>query len=73
MYSIIGKRNINLKERRLKKKKIYDVPRFNNIKEIIANTIKLYPNNNAFILKTKNEDQIIYNNISFTMFRRRHK
>ena len=46
-------------------KKNYDVPKFNNIREILENSVKLYPNRNAFILKNKNEKDVSYTNITF--------
>lgn len=41
------------------KNKFRDIPRFNNIKEIIYNSVKLYKNNVAFVTKIKNEDKSI--------------
>lgn len=41
------------------KNKFRDVTRFNNIKEIIYNSVKLYKNNIAFVTKVKNEDKSI--------------
>ena len=33
--------------------KIFDAKAFNNIREIIDNTVELYPENKAFIIKEK--------------------
>lgn len=41
------------------KNKFRDVPRFNNIKELIYNSVKLYKDNIAFVTKIKNEDKSI--------------
>ncbi len=41
------------------KNKFRDIPRFNSIKEIIYNSVKLYKNNVAFVTKIKNEDKSI--------------
>ena len=41
------------------KNKFRDVPRFNNIKEIIYNSVKLYKDNIAFVTKVKNADKSI--------------
>ena len=37
----------------MEKNKLREVPKFKNIKEIIYNSVKLYPNNIAFKIKTK--------------------
>lgn len=55
------------------KKKIYDVPRFGNIREVIDNSVKLYPDNNAFILKDKkaqSKEEVTYTNITYTQFQK---
>jgi len=54
----------------VKNEKIYDAPRFNNVREIFENTVKLFPNNNAFILKEKQEKKIEYKNITYTEFKK---
>ena len=41
------------------KNKFRDVPKFNNIKEIIYNSAKLYKENLAFVTKIKNEDKSV--------------
>ena len=46
----------------------YDYPDFNNVKEIIYDVVKKYPQNRAFIIKEKNDKEIKYKNISFTQF-----
>ena len=46
----------------------YDYPDFNNVKEIIYDVVKKYPQNRAFIIKEKIDKEIKYKNISFTQF-----
>ena len=41
------------------KNKFRDVPVFNNIKEVIQNSVKLYKNNVAFVTKIKKEDKSV--------------
>ena len=48
--------------------KIYDAKKFNNIKEIIDNSVSLYPNNNAFIIKEKQGKDVKYKNITYKEF-----
>lgn len=49
--------------------KIYEAERFENIRDIIDNSVKLYPNNNAFIIKEKNGKDISYRNITYKEFK----
>ena len=49
--------------------KIYESKDFKNIKEIIDNSAKLYANNNAFIIKEKEEKDIKYKNITYKEFK----
>lgn len=44
----------------------FDYPDFNNIKEIIYDVVKKYPDNKAFIIKEKKEKEVTYKNITFT-------
>ena len=48
------------------KNQLREVPKFENIKEIIYNSVKLYPENIAFTIKEKKEDKIEYKNITYT-------
>ena len=41
------------------KNKFRNVPVFNNIKEVIENSVKLYKNNVAFVTKIKKEDKSV--------------
>lgn len=50
------------------KNHLYDAKEFNNIKEIILDAVKKYPNNNAFIIKNKQAKQVTYTNITYTKF-----
>ena len=49
-------------------RKLYDAEKFDTIREYINSAIKKYPNNKAFILKNKNNDEVTYTNITYTMF-----
>ena len=49
------------------KNQLREVPKFENIKEIIYNSVKLYPNNIAYTIKEKKEEnKIEYKNITYT-------
>ena len=52
----------------MKKVKYNKATEFSNIKEIINESIKKYKNNNAFIVKHKQEKDIIYENITYERF-----
>ena len=53
----------------MEKNKLREVPRFENIKEIIYNSVKLYPNNIAFTIKTKKEEkEVEYKEIKYKEF-----
>ena len=49
------------------KNQLREVPKFENIKEIIYNSVKLYPENIAYTIKEKTEgDKIEYKNVTYT-------
>ena len=49
------------------KNQLREVPKFENIKEIIYNSVKLYPENIAYTIKEKKEgDKIEYKNVTYT-------
>ena len=50
------------------KNMLYKATEFKNIREIIQNTIKNYPNNNAFIIKNKPGTNEKYTNITYKEF-----
>ena len=50
------------------KSKSEEVPMFNNIKEVLYNSVKLYGNNIAFTIKNKVNDQIEYVNKTYADF-----
>ena len=50
------------------KNKIYDVKEFKNIREIINNSIKKYPENKAFIIKNKDNNKEKYKNVTYKEF-----
>ena len=49
------------------KSDLYDAEEFENIREVIKHAVNKYPENNAFIIKEKNGDEINYKNITFKM------
>lgn len=49
----------------MENKKIFDVKEFNNIKEIIYNSAKVYSENIAFVIKHKEKKQVEYENITY--------
>lgn len=53
----------------MEKNKLREMPRFDDIKEIIYNSVKLYPDNIAFTTKlTKKDKQIEYKNTTYKEF-----
>ena len=54
----------------MKNKILYKAERFNNIRDIISNSVKLYPNNVAFKIKHKNGKEISYTDITYTQFQK---
>lgn len=52
----------------LKREKYFEATEFDNIKRIIYNSAKVYGDNTAFILKHKNQKDIVYENISYKRF-----
>lgn len=49
--------------------KIYDSREYKNIRDIIDNSAKLYPNKNAFIIKEKDGKNVTYKNITYKEFK----
>ena len=47
------------------KNQLREVPKFENVKEIIYNSVKLYPENIAFTIKEKKEGKVEYKNITY--------
>ena len=43
----------------------YDYPDFKNVKEIVYDVVKKYPENRAFIVKEKKDKEVNYRNITF--------
>ena len=71
----MNEKNNVMKNRITKSKKskiLYNSTRFENIRDIISNSVKLYPNNVAFIIKHKSEEkkskEVTYQNITYTDF-----
>ncbi|MBR2588514.1 MAG: AMP-binding protein [Bacilli bacterium] len=50
----------------MKLKKLYDAERFDNIRDIMANAVKLYPNNVAFKIKHKEGKEVHYTDITYS-------
>ena len=48
--------------------KIYEAKEFKNIREVIDNSVNLYPNNKAFIIKEKEGKNVKYKNITYKEF-----
>lgn len=51
------------------KREIYEAERFKDLREVINNTVKLYPDNIAFIIKHKIEKDITYTKIKYSKFK----
>ena len=52
-----------------KRMNLYEATEFDTIREVIKNAVKNYPNNNAFIIKTKEEKgKAEYRNITYKVF-----
>ena len=49
-------------------RKLYDAQKFNTIRDYIYAAIEKYPNNNAFIIKNKNGNDVTYTKITYKMF-----
>lgn len=49
-------------------KSLYKAQRFENIRDILSNTVKKYPNNIAFKLKHKQGKEVSYTDITYTTF-----
>lgn len=71
----MNEKNNVMKNRITKSKKskiLYNSTRFENIRDIISNSVKLYPNNVAFIIKHESEEkkskEVTYQNITYTDF-----
>lgn len=49
----------------MKNEKIFDVKEFNNLKEIIYNSVEKYGNNIAFVIKHKENKKVEYENVTY--------
>lgn len=47
---------------------IYKSTEYSNLRELLNNSIKLFPNNNAFIIKNTENKNVIYKNITYKEF-----
>ena len=52
----------------IKTNSIYKATEYKNLREVLANSVKLYPNHNAFIVKNNENGNITYKNITYTEF-----
>lgn len=50
-----------------KKRELYHAKEYRDIRELVNETVKTYPDNIAFIIKEKKQDQIEYKNITYKM------
>ena len=48
--------------------KLYNPKKFDNLKDLIKNSCELYSENNAFIIKEKQENKTVYKNITYKDF-----
>ncbi len=51
-----------------KRTNLYEATEFDNLREIINNSVEKYPDNKAFIIKEKNGDETNYINITYKQF-----
>lgn len=49
----------------MKKERYFEATEFNNIKDILLNSTKIYENNTAFIIKHKKDSMIEYENVTY--------
>ena len=52
----------------MENKKIFNATEFKNIKEIIYNSVKLYGENIAYVIKHKGKNEPVYENITYNRF-----
>lgn len=50
-----------------KKRELYQAKEYRDIRELVSETVKAYPDNIAFIIKEKKKDKIEYKNITYKM------
>lgn len=50
-----------------KKRELYQAKEYRDIRELVSETVKTYPDNIAFIIKEKKKDKIEYKNITYKM------
>lgn len=50
-----------------KKRELYHAKEYRDIRELVSETVKTYPDNIAFIIKEKKKDKIEYKNITYRM------
>jgi len=52
------------------KNKLYNPVEFKNLREVINNSVKIYSDKNAFIIKEKNDKDVSYKNITYKEFKK---
>jgi len=52
------------------KNKLYNPVEFKNLREVINNSVKLYSDKNAFIIKEKKDKEVSYKNITYKEFKK---
>ena len=52
----------------MQSKILYKVDKFENVRDVIGNAVKLYPNNIAFKLKHKEGKEVSYTEITYSKF-----
>lgn len=50
-----------------KKRILYKAKEYQDIRELVTDTVKTYPNNIAFIIKEKQQEKVTYKNITYKM------
>ena len=49
-----------------KESNLYKATKFNDLREMLSNSVKLYPDHIAFIIKNKVDNKINYTNITYS-------
>lgn len=52
----------------MKKEVLYPVKELKDLREMLEHAVKNYPNNNAFIIKNKEQEKVSYTNITYKQF-----
>ena len=52
------------------KNKLYNPVEFKNLRDVINNSVKLYSDKNAFVIKEKKDKEVSYKNITYKEFKK---